>query len=130
MKTRRSDLIVSGVQMTSYELTVTKKGNEALLVTYHTKFEDVKQWLFLGSRESLAWWSERTTIAMPAGASEALSLCTKGKLKPTAEVHFVRDGRWPVVKKTVVGQYPEEFWKWMKEAREVFGGVEVVRVRC
>ena len=47
--TVRSDVITAEVLWTEYEATKTRSGKKALLVSYHTKFEVVKQWLYPGS---------------------------------------------------------------------------------
>lgn len=126
--TVRSNVITAEVLWTDYEATKTRSGKEALLVSYHTKFETVKQWLYPGSPSILAWWSVRCKSAVP-GLQEAVEMATKGKLLPTSKVRFRRDGRWAVVVGTDVGSYPATVVQWMKEVRAVFGDVEVLRVR-
>lgn len=126
--TVRSSIITAEVLWTDYEATVTRSGKEALLVSYHTRFETVKQWLYPGSPSMLAWWSDRCKSAVP-GLQEAVEMATKGKLLPTKQVKFRRENRWPVVVVTVVGSYPPKVKEWMQEVRATLGDVEVVRVR-
>lgn len=126
--TVRSNLITAEVLWTDYEATVTRSGKEALLVSYHTRFETVKQWLYPGSPSMLSWWSARCKSAVPA-LQDVVQMATKGKLLPTKQVRFRRDGRWPVVVETVVGRYPVKLKEWMQEVRAVFGDVEVLKVR-
>ena len=126
--TAHSNLVTADVLWTDYEAVVTRSGKEALLVSYHTQFEVLKQWLYPGSPSLLSWWSVRCKTAVP-GLQEAVDMAIKGKLLPTKQVRFRRNGRWPVVVGTDVGSYPAKIVEWMKEVRATFGDVEVLRVR-
>lgn len=125
-----SDLIRSDVAWTGYETTVTKGGNDALLVTYHCKpYEEVRQWLFAGSKEIGSWWNQRCSLPLPRTVEEACRLCNLGKVRPTQEVVFMRDGRWHKIVSTAVGDVPKQFVDFMREVRRIDPDVEVVKVR-
>ena len=125
-----SDLIRSDVAWTGYETTVTRSGKEALLVTYHCKpYDEVKQWLFVGSEQFSGWWNQRSSLPLPRTAEEACRLCTIGKVRPTEHVVFTRDGRWAKVVSTAVGNVPKPFFDFMRQVKEIDPDAEVVRVK-
>lgn len=132
VKTPRSSpgVITAKVKMTSYSAVVTSKGKDAFLVEYDTGIEVVRQWLFPGSHDLLAWWAARSKEAVPSSLGYLVAQACKGKVKPTAEVSFVREGRWAKVVGTKVGDWPKEFHDLMKQVREVFGEVEIIRVQA
>lgn len=123
-------MIEAKVVYTTYEASKTRKGTPCLLVTYHCPpFESIKQWLFRGSDELERWWGARTRSPFPPSIEQAAQMAKVGKLKPTKLVRFVRDGRWPKIDSTVVGEYPDAIVRFMREAREIDPNIEVVEVR-
>ena len=116
------------VSKTLYESGVTRKGSPCFIVSYHTVSDEViRQWLFPG--KSLAeWWKERSPTKPPSDMDEAADMASRGRVKPTRAVHFVRDGRWSKVVGTDVGEFPKEFAEFMRDVQYIFGEVEVIRV--
>ena len=117
-----------GVSRTSDESGVTRKGSPCLIVSYHTNADEViRQWLFPG-RSLAEWWKERSPTKPPSDMDEAADMASRGRVKPTRTVHFVRDGRWSKVVGTDVGEFPKEFAEFMRDVQSIFGEVEVIRV--
>lgn len=118
-----------GVERTLYELTVTKSGNEAFLVSYYCENGLVlKEWLFPKSKSFNQWWSRRSNVPVPTSSRVAVDLASVGKVRPTSFVEYEHEGRWPNVKNTTVGEYPLWVAEFLREAVEVFGDVSVVKV--
>lgn len=116
------------VEYTTYEVTTTRNGKDAFLVTYHTKlYGNVKHWLFPGPKLH-EWWSARCKHERPYDLKEAVRLANIGKVLPTRKVVFKRDGRFPTVVDTVVGAWGTGVIKFMREIREIDPDIEVVRV--
>jgi len=65
---------------------------------------------------------------VPSNLESAADLASKGAVLPTKSINVRREGRWPKVVDTTVGQFPESFARFMTEVKEVFGDVEVVKV--
>lgn len=121
-------MITKDVLYTTYEVTVTKNGREAVLVTYHVSvFGGIKEWLFHGDKLS-AWWSVRSREQLPSDVHEVVRLCNIGKVLPTGSVTFDRDGRWYKVLSTKPKPWPKSVTDLMKAVREIDPSVEVVRV--
>lgn len=116
----------SDVSWTDYSAIKTRKGKDALLVSYNLSTgEVVNEWLFPWSWGN--WFAGRSCIP-PNNVEEALSLCLKGKVKPTRSIRFVRKGSFCNVTCSVAGEWNPSFYRMMSEAREVFGDLEVIRV--
>ena len=116
------------VSYTTYEVTTTRNGKDAFLVVYHLKpFGEVKHWLFPGPKLQ-EWWAARSKVERPYDLHECVRLANIGKVLPTRSVTFKREGRFPTVVDTVVGQWNPGFVKFMREIREIDPDVEVVRV--
>lgn len=111
-----------------YEASVTRKGHPCLVVSYYSESGDVfKEWLFQGNsiRE---WWEPRSSQPPPRTMNDAANLASRGAVLPTSAVYIRREGRWPTVVGTEVGKFPESFAEFMREVKEVFGEVEIIKV--
>jgi hypothetical protein len=122
-------MIKVGVDRTLYELTITKSGREAFLVSYYCDTGLVlKEWLFPKSKSFNQWWSSRSSVPIPTSARVAVDLACVGKVRPTAFAEYEQDGRWPNVKKTIVGEYPPCVAKFLQDVLDTFGEFEVKKV--
>lgn len=111
-----------------YEASVTRKGHPCLIVSYYATSGDVfKEWLFPG-KSLHSWWKARSKMDVPSNLESVADLASKGAVLPTKSINVRREGRWPKVVDTTVGQFPESFARFMAEVKEVFGDVEVVKV--
>ena len=111
-----------------YEASVTRKGHPCFIVSYYSDSGEVfKEWLFGGGSIS-QWWDERSAHPAPSTMEDAADLASRGAVLPTKTAYIKREGRWPTVVRTEVGEFPDAFGKFMKEAREVFGEVEIIKV--
>lgn len=116
------------VSRTLYEAGVTRKGSACFIVSYYlTSGETLKQWLFPGPKLE-EWWDARSRVPCPSTCKAIAELATRGAVLPTSEVSYKREGRWPNVVSTKVGQFPGAFAAFMKEAKDIFGDVEVIKV--
>lgn len=120
-------MIVADIEETIYEVKVTKTGKECVVVTFRCRFEDVRQWLF-GPAAS-KHWKQRSSKNCPRDPNEFVERACKGALRPTKCIGYIRENGWPKVVKEEIGQPDPAFIKFLNEANELFGPVEVVRVR-
>ena len=116
------------ISRSMYEASVTRKGHPCFIVSYYSDSDEVfKEWLFRG--DSIGrWWKARSNQPVPPTMIDAANLASRGAVLPTKAIHIRREGRWPEIVKTEVGKFPESFAKFMKEAKEVFGDVEIIKV--
>lgn len=120
-------MIVADVEETTYEVKTTKAGKQCVVVTFRSRFEDVRQWLF-GAQQS-KHWRQRSSKPCPRDPQEFVARATKGALCPTKRIGYIRENGWPKLVKEEVGQPDPQLVKFLNEANELFGPVEVVRVR-
>ena len=120
-------MIVADIEETTYEVTTTKSGKKGVLVIFRCKFEDVRQWLF-GAQQQ-AHWKKRSSKPCPRDPQEFVDRACKGALRPTKRIGYIREDGWPKVVKEEIGQPDPALVKFLNEANELFGPVEVVRVR-
>ena len=115
------------VDRTLYEAGTTQRGSACFIVSYYTGYEVHKQWLFPGPKLE-DWWNARSSARCPSSCVAIADLATRGAVLPTKYIHYKREGRWTNVVRTEVGQFPPAFAEFMKEARDVFGDIEVIKV--
>ncbi len=120
-------MIVATVEETFYEVHVAKTGRTCVKVTFRFRFEDVRLFLFGG--DYISHWRKRSSKPCPRSPEEFVQRASKGALLPTQRIAYIRENGWPKVIKEEVGQPDARFVKFLNEANELFGPVEVVRVR-
>jgi hypothetical protein len=118
-------LLNGTVDRTNYEI---GNGGTFLVSFYLSHGEVIKSWLRLNSSEFKEFWTERTRRPTPSSIDEAVDIAVRGGLLPTKEIKYRREGKWPKLISTAVGAYNPAIRKFVEDAAELFGPLEVVKV--
>ena len=123
--------ILGNVNRTTYKEHTTRSGRTCLLVNHILCYgEEVKRYLFPKSKDYCKFLSRRTR-----GSVSNLTVCEVvewskiGKILPTENITFVRDGRFYKVLDEKVGSWDPAILSFMKEVKEIFGDVTVIEVK-
>lgn len=121
--------LIAKIDRTTYHAHKTRKGRHCLLVKHYTTWgEVVARYLFPHSDEMFDFLDRRTKKRVYT-VDNIVKAGRVGQILPTAEIEFVRDGRFHRVIDEKVGSWDPAFFSFMKNVREIFGEVEVLEVK-
>lgn len=123
--------ILGNVDRTTYKEHTTRSGRTCLLVSHTLSYgEVVNRYLFPRSKDYIRFLSHRTKGGVSnLTVSEAVEWGKIGKILPTENVTFIRDGRFHKVLDEKVGSWGPAISSFMKEVKEIFGDVTIVEVK-
>ena len=123
--------ILGNVDRTTYTDYTTRSGKRCLLVTHILSYgEEVRRYLFKGSKEWRDFLRHRTAKGVSnMSVEEAVQMGRTGRILPTENITFVRDGKFHKVVDEKVGSWDPAFSVFLKEAKELFGDITVIEVK-